>query len=76
MECEYGSLPVVCEQHPVELYGKTIWKPCPFGYICMNKTAYYQYPSDFNCYNFTTYSCHRRRRYIYSCVCKKGRRKM
>ncbi|EFO24190.1 hypothetical protein LOAG_04298 [Loa loa] len=38
MECADDSKAVVCDKRPLDLYGKTIWKPCLFGYICIKKS--------------------------------------
>ncbi|KAL4001763.1 hypothetical protein ACH3XW_0635 [Acanthocheilonema viteae] len=40
MECVADSNAVLCDKRPLELYGKIIWKPCLFGYICIKKSDY------------------------------------
>ncbi|OZC06444.1 hypothetical protein X798_06566 [Onchocerca flexuosa] len=37
LECTEDSIAVLCDQRPIELYGKITWKRCLFGYICMKK---------------------------------------
>ncbi|KAM3724590.1 Protein transport protein [Dirofilaria immitis] len=91
MECAADSKAVICDQRPVELYGKIMWKSCLFGYICIKKSDYvdefrrcidlgdnfnpvlcnsaYEYPRNFNCDFYDKFSCHRSKRYVYSCIC-------
>uniref|UniRef100_A0A0R3RZH9 Chitin-binding type-2 domain-containing protein n=1 Tax=Elaeophora elaphi TaxID=1147741 RepID=A0A0R3RZH9_9BILA len=40
MECTADSKAVICDKRPLELYGKTIWKQCLFGYICIKRSDY------------------------------------
>lgn len=36
--CEQRTVPVLCIMKPVHLAGRTVWKKCQHGYICLDET--------------------------------------